>query len=93
MLPSPMKFSDETAWKALTFAAAAGAAALTRYALKHGWHTATGKEPPANPASVDTAWSEALTWTVASSLVVGLARLVAKRQAGKLKHGHVPALM
>ena len=88
-----MKISDETAWKALTFAAAAGAAVLTRFVLKHGWHTATGEAPPENPASADTAWSEALTWTVASSLVVGIARLVAKRQAGRLKRGHVPALM
>ena len=77
----------------MILAAAAGAAFLTRYALKHGWHATTGQEPPANPASADTAWSEALTWTVASSLVVGVARLVAKRQAGKLKRGQVPALM
>ncbi|MDX1420833.1 MAG: DUF4235 domain-containing protein [Rubricoccaceae bacterium] len=88
-----MKISDETTWKAVTFAAAAGAAFATRFVLKHGWRTATGKEPPANPASADTAWSEALTWTVASSLVVGVARLVAKRQAGLLKRGEVPALM
>ena len=87
-----MKISDETTWKAVGFAAAAGAAALTRYALKHGWHAATGKKPPTNPATAETAWAEALSWTAASSLVAGLARLVALRQAGRLKRGGVPVL-
>lgn len=86
------KISDETTWKAVGFAAAAGAAVLTRSLLKHGWHAATGKQPPSNPASAETAWSEALTWTVASSLVVGIARLVARRHAGRLKEGRVPTL-
>ena len=81
------KLSDETAWKAVGFAAAAGAAALTRLALKRGWHVATGKAPPTNPAAAETAWIEAVTWTMASSLIVGLARLVAVRQASRLKWG------
>ncbi|NNF57658.1 MAG: DUF4235 domain-containing protein [Rhodothermaceae bacterium] len=87
-----MKISDETAWKALTFLAAGGAALLTRTALKRGWSLTTGKKPPANPASVDTAWNEALAWTAASSLIAGIARLVAKRQAGHLKRGRIPVL-
>ena len=87
-----MKISDETVWKALTFVAAGGAALLTRAALKRGWSAVTGNEPPANPAAVDTAWSEALAWTAASSLIAGVARLVAKRQAGHLKRGRIPVL-
>ena len=87
-----MKISDDMAWQVLTFAAAGTAAVLTRMVLKKSWHVATGKEPPSNPASADTAWSEAITWTVASSLIAGLARLVAKRQAGTLKQGRVPVL-
>lgn len=81
------KISDETTWKAVGFATAAAAAALTRLALKRSWHAATGKEPPTNPAAAQNAWTEAVTWTVASSLVVGLARLVAVRQASRLKWG------
>ena len=87
-----MKISDETTWKALTFVAAGGAALLTRAALKRGWLLTTGKEPPANPAASDTAWSEALAWTAASSLIAGIARLIAKRQAGHLKRGRIPIL-
>jgi hypothetical protein len=87
-----MTISDETAWKALTFVAAGGAALFTRTALKRGWLLTTGKQPPSNPASVDTAWGEALAWTAASSLIAGVARLVAKRQAGHLKQGRIPVL-
>ena len=87
-----MKISDETTWKALTFAAATGAALVTHWALKNGWHAATGKTPPTNPAARQTAWTEALVWTAASSLAGGIARLVAKRQAGALKRGDVPVL-
>ena len=81
------KISDETTWKAVGFAAAAGAALVARFLLKHSWHAATGKKPPTNPASPETAWTEAVSWTVASSLVAGLARLVAVRQASRLKWG------
>lgn len=86
------RISDETTWKVLTFAAAAVASIATSTLLKRGWHAATGKKPPVNPAARETAWSEALLWTAASSLVAGTAKLVAKRQAGRLKRGDVPVL-
>ena len=87
-----MKISDDTTWKALTFVAATGAAFTTHWALKNVWHAATGKKPPTNPAARETAWTEALIWTAASSLAGGIAKLVAKRHAGAIKAGDVPAL-
>ncbi|OZC03755.1 DUF4235 domain-containing protein [Rubricoccus marinus] len=87
-----MKISDDTTWKALTFVAATGAALTTHWALKNGWQAITGKKPPTNPAARETAWTEALIWTAASSLAGGLAKLVAKRHAGAFKEGDVPVL-
>ena len=87
-----MKISDETTWKALTFVAATGTALLTHSVLKQGWFYATGRKPPTNPAASETAWSEALLWTAASSLAAGITKLIAKRQAGRFKQGDVPVL-
>ena len=73
--------SRRTRWL-LTTGLAAGAAALaTKLALPRLWHAATGEDPPMDPTNLDTTWREALTWTVAASLVSGVAGLVARRQA------------
>ena len=87
-----MTLSDDLTWKALTFVAATGATLATHWALKNAWAASTGKKPPTNPAARQTAWSEALIWTAASSLAGGLAKLVAKKQAGEWKAGDVPVL-
>ena len=92
MIPLPMRISDETAWKLLTAAGAFGASYATKALLQKSWRGVTGKKPPTNPAAAGTAWSEALIWTAAASLSAGLASLVAKRQAAKLKAGSVPTL-
>ena len=86
------KTSDATTWKILTFVGASGAVLATNWLLKNLWHASTGKKPPTNPAAKETAWSEALMWTAASSLAAGLAKLVAKRQAAQFKRGSIPAL-
>ncbi len=44
----------------------------------------TNEDPPENPESHTTEWDDAILWTVASSLVVGVLRLVAKRGAAAL---------
>lgn len=87
-----MPFSDDTAWKVATFAAATGAALATNWALKRAWASATGTKPPTNPAARETAWTDALIWTAASSLAGGIAKLAAKRKAGEMKSGNVPVL-
>ena len=73
-------------------AGAFGASFLTKSMLQKSWRGLTGKKPPTNPAALETAWSEALVWTAATSLAAGMAQLIAKRQAAKLKAGNVPTL-
>ena len=45
-------------------------------------------DPPANPASPDTSWAEAVVWAAVSGLAIGLGRLAAERVAA---HGWVRA--
>ena len=87
-----MKISDDTTWKVLTFLAATGATFATHTLLKKAWFASTGTKPPTNPAARETQWTEALIWTAASSLAGGIAKLIAKRQAGAFKSGDVPVL-
>lgn len=71
--------------------AAMASAWLTRSGLKYAWNATTGEDPPLNPASPSTAWTEALTWTLAASAVAGLTRLVARRSVATVLDGPVPS--
>lgn len=82
--------SRKNRWIAVSGLAAAGAALATRSLLRRSWHAATGEDPPMNPASTDTAWTEALVWTVAASVVAGVSRLAARRTAAHVLGGPVP---
>lgn len=68
-------------WKAAVTLAAIGAGVAARNAATATWARTTGQEPPANPADPGTGWGEAIGWTVATGVLVGLARLVARRGA------------
>ena len=61
-------------WKVLGVATGLAAAKATRKALDVGWSKTRGGEPPRNPASRETDWSEAIAWAVASGIALGLAR-------------------
>ena len=82
--------SDKQRWMLVSGGAAMAVAYVTREALKYGWNATTGEDPPMNPESTETAWTEALTWTVAASLVAGLSRLAARRAAAHFLDGPVP---
>ena len=77
-------------WLALTGAAAMTASILTRNLLRKGWNAATGDDPPLNPASGKTDWSEAVVWTVAVSVVAGLSQLAARRGIAGALDENVP---
>lgn len=62
-------------------AVAFGAAAGVRKALTFAWRSARKADPPDDPFSPDTPWVDALLWTVATAVGVGVARLVAERGA------------
>lgn len=71
----------EGLWKAVGAGAGLAAAALTRNLLVSSWQRMRSSEPPANPASPRTGWGEAIAWTVATGVAIGVARLVAARGA------------
>ncbi|GAB7193154.1 hypothetical protein NUM3379_38630 [Kineococcus sp. NUM-3379] len=68
-------------WKLLGTGAAVGAGALANAVTKRGWKLATGTNPPDNPEDPDVGWKEAVLWALASGAVIGIARLIAERQA------------
>ena len=82
--------SDRTRWMLATSLSATAAAFLTRSVLKKGWTRVTGNEPPLNPASSETAWTEALIWTAAAGAVAGLSRVTARRTAAGVLDGSDP---
>ena len=77
--------------KAKWLAVAAGSAMIASYAtrnlLRAGWRVFADEDPPMNPASPDTEWTEALAWTVAAGVAAGVTRLVARRSAAALWEG------
>ena len=82
--------TQKTRWLVASGLAATGAAFATRSLLRRSWHAATGEDPPMNPSSSETAWSEAVVWTVAASVVAGLSRLAARRTAAYVMDDPVP---
>lgn len=82
--------SRKNRWLVVSGLAAAAASFLTRIVLKRGWNATTGEDPPLNPASRETAWTEAIVWTVATSVVAGLSRLAARRTTAKFLVGPPP---
>ena len=85
-----MALSRTARWTLASSAAAMAAAFVTKTLLKTGWHAATGEDPPLNPADRSTAWKEAVTWTVAASVVAGLSQLTARRALAAAADGGVP---
>lgn len=61
--------------------AAIVASSLVERSLAAGWKAATKKDPPFKPESRRTGWTEALMWTAASALVLGLTQVLARRGA------------
>ena len=68
-------------YKLLAAGGTFGAAFVARKAVTSGWKLVTGNEPPANPEDPEVEWAEAIGWALLSGAAIGLARLVANRQA------------
>lgn len=85
--------SEDNMWKLVAMGATVGASILIRKGMEEAWRVINKEDPPENPASPDTQWREALIWTAAMGLTVGIARLLAERAAaeGWRKYkGHLP---
>lgn len=72
---------EKTTWKLAGAGAAVLSGYLARKTMMAAWRKTKHTDPPANPASRTTTWSEAITWAVASGIAIAVARLVAMRGA------------
>jgi hypothetical protein len=80
-------------WSIFSLAAALGAATVAKKGLNTSWRTATGKNPPANPADPDVDLWEAVAWAAVSGTAIGIARMLATRKAANYytkSTGHLP---
>ncbi len=59
-------------------AVAAGVGA--KKVVEAGWKLVMNEDPPANPEDPETEMWQAVSWALASGVVVGVARLLASRQ-------------
>ena len=76
-----MASSGSKVWSVFSLVAALAAAAVAKKALTTTWRTATGKNPPANPADPDVDLWEAVAWATLSGTLVAVARMLATRKA------------
>ena len=75
--------SNGLLWKAVGSLSGVVAGWATRALLRAGWRRTKGGDPPANPASPSTGWSEAIIWATASGVAIAVTRLVAQRGAAE----------
>lgn len=68
-------------WLACASGAAMLGGALVRQGLNQTWKMVKHADPPVDAASPDVEWRDAIAWTVATGVVVGLGRLFARRGA------------
>ena len=68
-------------WSIFSLVAALLGATVARKTLTKAWQTASGKNPPANPADPDVDLWEAVLWAAVSGTAVQLARMLATRKA------------
>ena len=82
--------SRKQQWIVTTGLAAGLSALAVRVVLPKAWHAITDEDPPVDPTNFGTSWTEALTWTIAASVVSGVAGLVARRTASEHLAGSKP---
>jgi hypothetical protein len=75
------KAEQKVMWILVGAGAAMIASNLVERSLSAGWRAITSNDPPSKPESPKTAWNEALAWTAASALAIGLSQVLAKRGA------------
>jgi hypothetical protein len=87
------KKDSSKVWGLFSLVAALLAATAARKTLTTSWKAATGKPPPANPASPDVDMREALAWAAVSGTIIAVARMLATRRAAHYyarSTGHLP---
>ncbi|MEJ7833070.1 MAG: DUF4235 domain-containing protein [Nocardioides sp.] len=88
-----MASDSSKVWTVFSLVSALGAAAVARKTIDKSWKTATGKNPPENPADPDTEIMEAVAWAAVTGALIALARMLAQRRAAAYyakSTGHLP---
>jgi hypothetical protein len=75
------KTKQKAAWIAVGAGSAMVASSIVERSLAAGWRATTRKNPPATLDARKTGWGEALMWTAASALALGLTQVLARRGA------------
>jgi subtilisin family serine protease len=87
------KKDSSKVWGLFSLVAALMAATAARKGLNASWRAATGKPPPANPASPEVDMRDALVWAAVSGTIIAVARMLATRRAAHYyarSTGHLP---
>ena len=71
--------SKEDKWDYLVLGASVLAGLAVRGIAKNGWHLVHKEEPPQNPAAEDVSWRDAILWSMALGMAVGLARMATRK--------------
>lgn len=76
--------TQEQRWQLVSLGSAVLAAIMVRGGLKLGWKAVRDEDPPLNPLTQDSSWMDALMFSLATGLTVGLARLGARAVAAEV---------
>ena len=73
--------NQDQKWAIVSLGSAVLAAVVVRRAIRMGWKATQDEDPPLNPLRQDSDWTDAVLFSLASGLTVGLARLAARAAA------------
>ncbi|MFZ0390508.1 MAG: DUF4235 domain-containing protein [Calditrichia bacterium] len=73
--------SEKKMWQLVGAGSALLAGMAVKKVLGAGWQKVMDEEPPKNPASRSTSWGDAVLWTAATGVVIGVAKMLARRGA------------
>jgi hypothetical protein len=73
--------AQKVTWMAVAAGTAMIASSIVERALEAAWRAATKEDPPGKTDSPKTGWTEAMLWTGATALAIGLSQTAAKRGA------------
>ena len=76
-----VNLTHEQKWSAVSLGSAVLAAVVVRGGIKAVWKVTRDDNPPLNPLREDSTWTDAVLFSVAAGLTVGLARLGARAVA------------
>lgn len=76
-----VSLSREQKWQLVSLGSAVLAAVVVRGGIKAAWKVTRDDDPPLNPLRQDSTWTDAVLFSVATGLTVGLARLGARAAA------------